>query len=485
MLHARKQQLENELRVRMLRIRDAELTLLVRNSRALSVQSAMLSGVAFEGLLYTKMHGFTSEKASTVTKFLYPVMLAALLGCSLLAVFQFNLIVMMGPGLALRGPDGSMRVAVEACSIEYRTACFFLFLAVTIFHITLVLFAWGDIEREPYAKWMITFGAIGSFILLRAEARKIYHAFWVEPSESVTGAFFEQKNDGELKFKGGRSRAYSRTLPYDSRTPPVESRTPPYDSRTPPDESRTPYDESRTPPEEEEEELSGKGRLSRRSVPALSVSLIHSIFAKCDESGRRGGGAHPSGRGGSTNPGARANADVTPSALLLLPPAGHSSSNSGSNSRSGSAAVSACQSPTDTGATPSPAGSFQSPADSPDLSFQPAKFDAVDELKLPLRVGWGGGIGSRRGSEGGERSGRRGSGACAPTASAASAATAATVAAALLLKANSLGTAAGASSAGGARKPGALAASVRRLVTDSAALLSGSTSAAYRHQQLS
>ncbi|KAJ1637333.1 hypothetical protein T492DRAFT_315908 [Pavlovales sp. CCMP2436] len=162
MLHARKQQLENELRVRMLRIRDAELTLLVRNSRALSVQSAMLSGVAFEGLLYTKMHGFTSEKASTVTKFLYPVMLAALLGCSLLAVFQFNLIVMMGPGLALRGPDGSMRVAVEACSIEYRTACFFLFLAVTIFHITLVLFAWGDIEREPYAKWMITFGAIGN-----------------------------------------------------------------------------------------------------------------------------------------------------------------------------------------------------------------------------------------------------------------------------------------------------------------------------------
>ena len=53
-----------------------------------------------------------------------------------------TLLSMMGPGLALRGPDGSMHPAVEGMVFEYNTAYICFVLGLIAFHFSAALFAW-------------------------------------------------------------------------------------------------------------------------------------------------------------------------------------------------------------------------------------------------------------------------------------------------------------------------------------------------------
>eukprot|EP00966_Prymnesium_polylepis_P102612 2377502-Prymnesium_polylepis.1 len=48
----------------------------------------------------------------------------------------------MGPGLALRGADGSMHPAVEGMVYEYNTAYGCFVLGLIAFHFSAALFAW-------------------------------------------------------------------------------------------------------------------------------------------------------------------------------------------------------------------------------------------------------------------------------------------------------------------------------------------------------
>ena len=60
----------------------------------------------------------------------------------LIAVMNTTLLSMMGPGLALRGPDGSMHPAVEGMVFEYNTAYICFVLGLIAFHFSAALFAW-------------------------------------------------------------------------------------------------------------------------------------------------------------------------------------------------------------------------------------------------------------------------------------------------------------------------------------------------------
>ena len=47
------------------------------------------------------------------------------MGFELIAVLNSTLCSMLGPGLALRGPDGSMHRAVDGLMLEYRLTFLF------------------------------------------------------------------------------------------------------------------------------------------------------------------------------------------------------------------------------------------------------------------------------------------------------------------------------------------------------------------------
>ena len=64
------------------------------------------------------------------------------MGFELIAVLNSTLCSMLGPGLALRGPDGSMHRAVDGLMMEYRLTFLFFTLGLIFFHLSALLFAW-------------------------------------------------------------------------------------------------------------------------------------------------------------------------------------------------------------------------------------------------------------------------------------------------------------------------------------------------------
>ena len=60
------------------------------------------------------------SEASYVLKLLYLLVTTTAMCLELIAVMNTTLLSMMGPGLALRGPDGSMHPAVDGMMEEYN-----------------------------------------------------------------------------------------------------------------------------------------------------------------------------------------------------------------------------------------------------------------------------------------------------------------------------------------------------------------------------
>ena len=124
MLFADKNALRTQLKVNMLKIRERELTYYTNNCLAISTSSALLAGFAWYGLTEVPF----DSNANPTTQTLYLVVTTLIMGLELLTVVNATLCAILGPGLALRGPDGSMHNAVSGMMVHYRftLACFTL-----------------------------------------------------------------------------------------------------------------------------------------------------------------------------------------------------------------------------------------------------------------------------------------------------------------------------------------------------------------------
>ena len=80
--------------------------------------------------------------ASDWLKTCYLCVTTMAMGFELIAVLNSTLCSMLGPGLALRGPDGSMHRAVDGLMLEYRLTFLFFVMGLIAFHASALLFAW-------------------------------------------------------------------------------------------------------------------------------------------------------------------------------------------------------------------------------------------------------------------------------------------------------------------------------------------------------
>jgi hypothetical protein len=140
MLHADKRALEQNLKVNLLKIREKELRFYTDNCVAVGTQASLLSGFAYSGLIQIVIPEGKSE--TLVTAYLCVTVTA--MGFELIAVINAMLCSMLGPGLALRGPDGSMHRAVDEMLEEYRLTFFFFGIGLVAFHFSAILFAWVE-----------------------------------------------------------------------------------------------------------------------------------------------------------------------------------------------------------------------------------------------------------------------------------------------------------------------------------------------------
>lgn len=138
MLFADKRALETNLKVSLLQIREKELNFYTQNCLAVGTQAALLAGFAYAGLTQVAV----PKEKHYLVKLLYLLFTAMAMGCELIAVLNTTLLSMLGPGLALRGPDGSMHKAVDGMMAEYRKAFFTFGLGLIAFHLSALMFGW-------------------------------------------------------------------------------------------------------------------------------------------------------------------------------------------------------------------------------------------------------------------------------------------------------------------------------------------------------
>ena len=180
MLFADKNALRTQLKVNMLRIRERELTYYTNNCLAISTSSALLAGFAWYGL--TEVPFDSNSDAAIQT--MYLVVTTLIMGLELLTVVNATLCAILGPGLELRGPDGSMHNAVQGMTTHYRftLTCFSLGL---ICFISPLLYSWMQFD------WTLALRACSRLLpfILQRHWWRVYKRFRLPSDSAVTGAF--------------------------------------------------------------------------------------------------------------------------------------------------------------------------------------------------------------------------------------------------------------------------------------------------------
>jgi len=183
MLHADKRALEQNLKVNLLRIREKELHFYTENCVAIGTQASLLAGFAYAGLIQVDIPEHVNETLKTA----YLCVTTTAMGLELIAVLNSTLCSMLGPGLALRGPDGSMNKAVDEMMEEYRLTFFFFGTGLVAFHFSALIFAWLEFVWPVAMAMSVTiflflYGMYHYFL-------RIYARFKVPPSMMITGRF--------------------------------------------------------------------------------------------------------------------------------------------------------------------------------------------------------------------------------------------------------------------------------------------------------
>ena len=142
MLQADKNALEQSLRVQMLSLQWRELEYLHTNFQNLATSSALLTGFGFSALsLSNSFHPETGTRDESIWElsfdhtvfswyFMTEVAVMAIfwsagafgLAFNLLSLFISTVSLMCGPGMALRGPEGSVVVAVRHLELQLKLA---------------------------------------------------------------------------------------------------------------------------------------------------------------------------------------------------------------------------------------------------------------------------------------------------------------------------------------------------------------------------
>jgi len=183
MLYADKRALETNLQVSLLKIREKELQFYTQNCIAIGTQAALLSGFAYNGIIQVDIPSESSDWLKTA----YLCVTTFAMGFELIAVLNSTLCSMLGPGLALRGPDGSMHRAVDGLMLEYRLTFLFFTMGLVAFHVSALLFAWLEFSW-PVALAMTL--ALLMFIYGMARYfKRIYNRFALDSDHYITGKF--------------------------------------------------------------------------------------------------------------------------------------------------------------------------------------------------------------------------------------------------------------------------------------------------------
>uniref|UniRef100_A0A7S0PYC4 Uncharacterized protein n=1 Tax=Coccolithus braarudii TaxID=221442 RepID=A0A7S0PYC4_9EUKA len=157
MLLADKHDLQERLKLQLVHIEDKELNFYTQNCYTVGTQAALLSGFAFSALNATP----DWEEGGTWLQVFWSLSTVLAMLFEIMTVVKSMQLSIMGPGLALRGPEGSMTRAVLVMRSEYKSIHRLFYLGLICFHISAVLIIWVLLEKLSAAmNTVLIFGAL-------------------------------------------------------------------------------------------------------------------------------------------------------------------------------------------------------------------------------------------------------------------------------------------------------------------------------------
>lgn len=181
MLFADKRALQTNLKLELLEIREKELNYYATNCSNLSFLASIFAGFASTALM-THV-----PKEPNWLHFLYLFATVCALGLQLIALVNTTLLSMLAPGLALRGPDGSMNLAIDHMIGEYRTAFFMLLCGLLALHFSVAFYCW--LTLSTWLSILMTLGVFGSVAIELRYIRMTFARFRLPSDKLVTGKF--------------------------------------------------------------------------------------------------------------------------------------------------------------------------------------------------------------------------------------------------------------------------------------------------------
>jgi hypothetical protein len=136
MLYADKHALRTRLKVSLLVIRQRELEFYTTNCIAIGTNALFLASFAWWGLTEPPF----DEQGNDVVQTVYLVLTAMIMALELLATITSTLVSILGPALAIRGPDGAMHTAVDSMVTHYRFTFVCFALGLVFFHLSAISF---------------------------------------------------------------------------------------------------------------------------------------------------------------------------------------------------------------------------------------------------------------------------------------------------------------------------------------------------------
>ena len=126
MLLADKRDLQNSLKVSLLQIEEKELNFYTNNCMTVGTQAALLAGFAFAAVVEIRYDDVIVENQvldahqKTVLQVLWFVTTVIAMICEIFSLVKAMQLSILGPGLALRGPEGSMTRALVVMRVEFK-----------------------------------------------------------------------------------------------------------------------------------------------------------------------------------------------------------------------------------------------------------------------------------------------------------------------------------------------------------------------------
>mmetsp|Transcript_36817 Transcript_36817/g.59538 ORF Transcript_36817/g.59538 Transcript_36817/m.59538 type:complete len:294 (-) Transcript_36817:116-997(-) len=182
MLAADKQALESALKQNSLAIRKQELTFFVDNFTSMAQVAALLAGFSYTGL---SMNFASLDEKMMLLRAMYYFTTTLSMGFELLTVVSCTFSTMFGPGLALRGPEGSMGRAVDGMNFERNFSFVFFCAGMVAFHISGMSLAW---LKFKWPEAIVVSVLLMFFLyLFWVFGRRIHSRFLIPPDALVTG----------------------------------------------------------------------------------------------------------------------------------------------------------------------------------------------------------------------------------------------------------------------------------------------------------